>query len=135
MFSQEKHQKIYFWALSYLFFTVPFMSKWLPFTIGVVVLALNFLVEENLFSRLKKVVRTPWVLLFVLFYVLHLISVAYSTNISEANRDLFLKLPLLIIPVVLSSVNLSESQKNKLFSYWIAATVNRFMYFNHTSLY
>ena len=123
MFSQETHQKIYFWALSYLFFTVPFMSKWLPFTIGVVVLALNFLVEENLFSRLKKVVRTPWVLLFFFFYVLHLISVAYSTNISEANRDLFLKLPLLIIPIALSSVNLSESQKNKLFSYWIAATL------------
>ena len=72
MFSQETHQKIYFWALSYLFFTVPFMSKWLPFTIGVVVLALNFLVEENLFSRLKKVVRTPWVLLF--FFLLRITS-------------------------------------------------------------
>ena len=123
MLSQETHQKIYFWALAYLCFSVPFMSKWLPFTIGVVVLALNFLAEGNLFSRLKKLVRTPWVLLFVLFYVLHLASAAYSTNFSEANRDLFLKLPLLIIPVALLSVALSESQKKRLYSFWIVATV------------
>ena len=45
MLSQETHRKIYFWALAYLFFSVPFMSKWLPFTIGVVILALNFLAE------------------------------------------------------------------------------------------
>ena len=111
MFSQEIHQKIYFWALAYLCFSVSFMSKFLPFTIGVVVLILNFLFEGNLFLRLKKIVRTPWVLLFVLFYVLHLISAFYSTNFSEANRDLFLKLPLLIVSVTFSSVSLSKSQK------------------------
>ena len=114
MFSQEIHQKIYFWALAYLCFSVPFMIKWIPFTIGVVILALNFLLEENLFLRLKKAVRTPWVLLFVLFYVSHVISVAYSTNISEANKDLFLKLPLLIIPIALSSILLSKFQKASL---------------------
>ena len=123
MFSQEIHQKIYFWALAYLCFSVPFMSKWLPFAIGIVVLLLNFLAEGKLFLRLKKAVRTAWVLLFVLFYALHLVSVAYSTYISEANRDLFLKLPLIIVPVVLSSVALSESQKKRLYSFWIVATV------------
>ena len=46
-----------------------------------------------------------------------------GTYISEANRDLFLKLPLLIVPVVLSSVILSESQKKRLYSFWIVATV------------
>ena len=123
MLSQETHQKIYFWALAYLCFSVPFMSKWLPFTIGVVVLVLNFLAEGNLFSRLKKAISTPWVLLFVLFYVLHLISAVYSANFSEANRDLFLKLPLLIIPIALLSVALSESQKKKLYSFWILAII------------
>ena len=68
MLSQETHQKIYFWSLAYLCFTVPFMSKWLPFTIGVVILGLNFLFEGNLFSRMKNVVRTPLVLLFVLHF-------------------------------------------------------------------
>ncbi|MBF90762.1 MAG: hypothetical protein CMP75_03250 [Flavobacteriales bacterium] len=121
MLSHETHQKIYFWTLAYLCFSVPFMSKWLPFTIGVVILALNFLAEGNLFSRLKKVIRTTWVLLFVLFYVLHLVSAAYSTNFSEAFRDFFLKLPLLIIPVALLSVALSESQKKRLYSFWIVA--------------
>ena len=110
MLSQETHQKIYFWSLAYLCFTVPFMSKWLPFTIGVVILGLNFLFEGNLFSRLKKIVRTPWILLFVIFYVLHFISAFYSTNFSEANRDLFLKLPLLIVSVAFSSVSLSKSK-------------------------
>ena len=46
MISKDIHQKIYFWALAYLFFSVPFMSRWLPFTIGVVVLVINFLVER-----------------------------------------------------------------------------------------
>ena len=123
MLSQEIHQKIYFWSLSYLCFTVPFMSKWLPFTIGVVILALNFLFEGNLFSRLKNIVRTPWALLFVLFYALHLISAAYSTNFSEANRDLFLKLPLFIVPVAFSSFTLSRSQQQRLYSIWIIAVV------------
>ena len=123
MISKDIHQKIYFWALAYLFFSVPFMSRWLPFTIGVVVLVINFLVERNLFSRLKKAVRTPWALLFVFFYVLHIISAVYSTNLSEANRDLFLKLPLLIIPIVFSSIDLSEFQKKRLFLFWVLATV------------
>tara|TARA_B100000900_G_scaffold304104_2_gene262725 strand:- start:2234 stop:3577 length:1344 start_codon:yes stop_codon:yes gene_type:complete len=123
MFSQETHHKIYFLALVYLCFSVPFMSKWLPFTIGVVALLLNYLLEGNLSLKLKKAVCTPWVLLFVIFYVCHLISVTYSTYIFEANRDLFLKLPLLIVPVVLSSVILSESQKKRLYSFWIVATV------------
>ena len=123
MLSQEIHQKIYFWALSYLFFSVSFMSKLLPFTIGVVVLVLNYLVEGNLSSRLKKIVHSPWVLLFVLFYMLHLISAVYSTNFSEAKRDLFLKLPLLIIPVVLSSVSLNKFQIKRLYSIWIFAIV------------
>ena len=123
MLSQETHQKIYFWSLAYLCFTVPFMSKWLPFTIGVVILGLNFLFEGNLFSRMKNVVRTPLVLLFVLLYVLHLISTLYSTNFSEANRDLFLKLPLLIVPVAFSSIPLSKSQKQRLYSIWIMAVV------------
>ena len=123
MLSQETHQKIYFWSLAYLCFTVPFMSKWLPFTIGVVILGLNFLFEGNLFSRMKNVVRTPLVLLFVLLYVLHLISAVYITNFSEANRDLFLKLPLLIVPVAFSSIPLSKSQKQRLYSIWIMAVV------------
>ena len=123
MLSQQTHQKIYFWSLAYLCFTVPFMSKLLPFTIGVVILGLNFLFEGNLFSRMKNAVRTPWVLLFVLFYVLHLISAVYSTNFSEANRDLFLKLPLLIVSVAFSSISLSKFQKQRLYSIWILAVV------------
>ena len=55
--------------------------------------------------------------------MLHIFSVTYSTNLSEANRDLFLKLPLLIIPIVFSSIVLSELQKKRLFSYWVLATV------------
>ena len=123
MLSQEIHQKIYFWSLAYLCFSVPFMSKFLPFTIGVVILILNFLFEGNLFLRLKKIVRTPWILLFVIFYVLHLISAFYSTNFSEANRDLFLKLPLLIVSITFSSISLSKSQKQRLYSIWIIAVV------------
>lgn len=123
MLSQETHHKIYFWSLAYLFFTVPFMSKWLPFTIGVVILGLNFLFEGNLFLKMKNVVRTPLILLFVLFYLLHIISTIYSTNFSEANRDLFLKLPLLVVPVAFSSISLSNSQKQRLYSIWIIATV------------
>lgn len=122
MFSQKTHQQIYFWVLTYLCFSVPFMSKWLPFTIGVVALALNFLLEGNLLSKLKKASAEPWALLLILFYGLHLVSVTYSTNISEANRDIFLKLPLLILPLSLHSVSISKEQKNRLFITWILAT-------------
>lgn len=122
MFSEKTHQEIYFWALTYLCFSVPFMSKWLPFTIGVVALGLNFLLEGNLLSKLKKASGESWALLLILFYTLHLVSVAYSTNVSEANRDIFLKLPLLILPLVLPSVSISKEQKNRLFLTWILAT-------------
>ena len=81
------------------------------------------MVEGNLSSRLKKIVHSPWVLLFVLFYILHLISAVYSTNFSEANRDLFLKLPLLIVSVAFSSISLSKFQKQRLYSIWILAVV------------
>ena len=122
MLSQKTHQQIYFWALAYLCFSVPFMSKWLPFTIGVAALALNFLLEGYLLSKLKKAFAEPWALLLILFYVLHLVSVTYSANISEANRDVFLKLPLLIFPLVLPAIELSKKQQNRLFLFWIIAT-------------
>lgn len=122
MLSQKTHQQIYFWALAYLCFSVPFMSKWMPFTIGVAALALNYLLEGNFLSKLKTAFAEPWALLLIIFYILHLLSVSYSTNVSEANRDIFLKLPLFILPLVLPTITISREQKNRLFLTWILAT-------------
>ena len=111
MLAQKTHQQIYFWALAYLCFSVPFMSKWMPFTIGVAALALNYLLEGNFLAKLKTALDEPWALLLIIFYILHLLSVSYSTNVSEANRDVFLKLPLFILPLVLPTITISKNKK------------------------
>ncbi len=121
MLSKKLHQEIYFCALAYLCFSVPFMSKLLPFTLGLGVLLLNWIVEGELLLKVKKSVSTPWVLLFVVFYLLHLFSASYSINHAEAHRDLILKLPILLLPLVLPAIALSSKQKNKLFGFWIIA--------------
>lgn len=123
MLSKKLHQEIYFWALAYLCFSLPFMSKYLPFAIGLGGLLLNWIAEGELLVKIKKSIATPWVLLFVVFYLLHLFSASYSINQVEAHRDLILKLPLLLLPLVLPAITLSSKQKKQLFGFWIIACV------------
>lgn len=58
-------------------------------------------------------IRWSYVLLFVLFYLLHLISVAYSANSSAAWFELEIKLPLLFFPLLAAALMVFSQGKRK----------------------
>jgi len=72
-------------------------------SIGQLILAGNWLIEFNFKSKLNILKSSP--LLWVLFsvYFLHLIGFSWSSNIEYALKDSRIKLPLLILPLIIST--------------------------------
>lgn len=62
---------------------------------------LSVVVQPQLGLRLKKMIRLRWVWVFVLFYGLHALSLAWSANEAVAFFNLEKKASLLIIPVLI----------------------------------
>ena len=55
-------------------------------------------------EKLRRFVHNRVALVLVALYLLHLIGLVYTSDFTYAFKDLRVKLPLLILPVVLSSV-------------------------------
>lgn len=92
-----------------LVFWMPLYSSFIPFLSFIWLFVGLFTIPPNVFKLPR--IRWGYILLFVLFYLLHLLSVIYSQNKSAAWFDLEVKLPLLFFPfftVLLLAVNTKQ---------------------------
>jgi hypothetical protein len=100
---QSVHNAIFHFALILIAVGLP-ISIFLV-SLGGLLLAANWLAEADFaskFNRLKK--NIPAIALIVLF-VMHFLWLINSENLTYAFKDIRIKLPLLILPVVLGSAN------------------------------
>ncbi len=92
------HEKI---ALSgYTFISIGMVYSKAFMSIGVIILTLNTIVEGNFplkFKLLKAEKSINWLLLFFLVFLL---SFSWSADINYALKDLKIKLPLLLLPII-----------------------------------
>lgn len=95
------------------------------------------LLKKNTSYRLRLFFNNKPAVTLASVYVLHLIGVLYSSNWDYAAKDLRIKLPLLIFPLVFSSMpQLNKQQFNRVMATFVGAVtvgvlLSFLKYFNH----
>ncbi len=79
-------------------------------------------VAVNVQKRFALFIKNPAAVVLVSAYLLHIAGLLYSSDMAYALKDLRIKLPLVILPMVLSSMpRLSERKTNTLLLFFVAA--------------
>jgi len=101
---------------------LPFIPQIL--VISQILLVLNWILEGRLSQKIKLIYQRKSILFFLLIYLVHIIWLIKTDNFQPAFTDLFMKLPLLIIPIVLgTSEPLSKSRIKQILKYFIISVV------------
>ncbi len=80
----------------------------------------NYLVELRYREKIKKLLNTKSILIFLLLFFVHLVWLVNTTNFDFAFRDITIKLPLLALPVVIgTSRAITKKQLNLIVSVFI----------------
>jgi O-antigen ligase len=99
--SHEKHQHIYFYLLLALAAAIP------PYTSlinpVIVILVLHWIIRGRFKERLSLLRRNRVAFVFLLFYLLHVCSMAFSKNIEAGLTDLGKKIMLFVFPLIIAS--------------------------------
>ncbi len=81
-----------------------------------------FIIEGSIVEKFKKFLSNPTAVLITVIWLLHLIGLAWTSDLQEGLKDLRIKLPLLLLPLVLSgSEPLSKKQFDWILSVFIAS--------------
>ena len=117
-------------------------SKFLM-SITMILCTLNLLLEANFKLYWQKIKENHFFHLIVAFYLLHLISLLWSENLSYGLNDLRVKAPLLVIPLLLIAKPIEKSEHKWLYlllivSLLITSLINfciyQFSLANHTAI-
>lgn len=120
MISQDLNQKIHFYLTCLLAFFTPIHPKILP--ILIILLTINWIINPSNIKQSFKVLSSNLALSSIaILYLLYLISMLYSANLSFGGQVLETKMSLLIIPLIYSAyINTTKEKLNhylKIFVY------------------
>jgi hypothetical protein len=119
--SYTKSRSIFLFALSLYLIGIPF-SRFLMSAAGVV-LVINWLFEEQLRERIKKLFHSKIALACLLLYFVHIIWLIPSQNIHYGMIDLWIKIPLFFIPFIFfTSKPLSSKEFQLLLQLYLMGT-------------
>ena len=113
--NSRQHRWVYLFSIALIMIGLPFSVALI--SIGEMVLAANFLLEGRRKERLAILKKTKSIWLFTGLYLMHLIGLLWTTDVSFAMDDLRNKLPLLIFPII---IPLSQRLSRREFL-WIGA--------------
>jgi len=116
----EIHKKIQLVLCLCIAFFLP-IARLVP--IFITLLFLNWLTEGDFKNKFKTLSKNKYALLFIVFYLLHLIGLTYTSNMDSGLFDVQVKLSLLIMPLVLCSKPLDEQNKQNVFVSFILGCV------------
>jgi len=121
LLKKEYHSYIYVLALLGLAVSVT-LSLYVM-SIAQFVLLANWLAEGNLREKFKKFFKNKPALFFTGIYLLHLIGLCCTHDLSNALDELRIKLPLLVLPLIIStSPQLSRKTFNLILLFHVAGT-------------
>ena len=84
-----------------------------PLTGGIIVLGLLWIGSFGMKEKFQVLRTKPIALSFISLYILHLISLLYSSNTTVALSDLELKVTLLLLPIFILSTQLFSNSKKE----------------------
>ncbi|HRG54094.1 MAG TPA: O-antigen ligase family protein [Bacteroidia bacterium] len=112
MKKQHIHANIHFYLSVLIAFLLP-LARYVP--VIIILLTLNWLIEGDFKAKLKKIAASKIALVFILFYILHLLGLLYTANMRSGNFDIQVKLSLLIFPLLYTSRPLANKQVQQVF--------------------
>jgi O-antigen ligase len=102
LFTQKIHRVIYLVGLAGLFCAIPF-SILVVLSIAIITITINWALEGNWQFKLHQIKASKSLWAFLLVYASMLLGVLYSSNFSMSLREMRLWLPLVAIPLVVST--------------------------------
>ncbi len=122
LFSAQFHNKIYIIALVLLVVSLPFSI----FTLSVaqIILMANWILEGKFQQKLALVKGRPSLWTIALFYIVHLLWMANTSDTAWGMHDLRIKLPMLVIPLVIgTSDTINENKLKSILNFYIVAVL------------
>lgn len=96
------HRLLYFVAFILLAISIP-LSRF-GMSIAQFLLIGNWLLEGNIKNKVKKFVNNKAALVLASLYLLHIVGLLYTSDFQYSVKDLRIKIPLLIFPLILSTI-------------------------------
>ncbi len=121
---QEKrknlHENIYLIAIILMFISMP-LSRF-GMSVSQFVLVGNWLLEGNIKKKWQRFIYNKAAVILASFWLIHVIGLLYTSDFHYAMEDLRKKLPLLLLPILFSSIQPFTFSKVKLiFKLYVAA--------------
>lgn len=89
-----------------------------------IILACNFLLEGNLKNKFFFFFKNKPALIICSLFLLHLLGLIYTTDFEYAMKDIRIKMPLFILPIILStSKPLSKKAIDAILQFFVAAII------------
>jgi O-antigen ligase len=120
LLNKELHIKIHYYLALLIAFCLP-VARFAP--IFIALMLLNWLIEGDFKNKFHLIIKNKFALLFIAFFLLHLIGLIYTQNMDSGLFDIQVKLSLLIFPVVLSSRPIDNEKIQKVFFAFIAGGI------------
>ena len=95
------HYYIYLFCIA-LLMTGMLFSNFLM-SVSEILLVLNWLIEGKLGEKIKSFVHNPTAIVISSLFLLHLVGLIYTSDFQYGFHDIKIKLPLLIMPLILST--------------------------------
>ena len=119
---EKYHTYVYIFALVLLVIGMP-LSKFLM-SLSQIILACNFLLEGNLKNKLLAFLENKPALIISSLFLLHLIGLFYTSDLEYAFKDVRIKVPLIVLPIILStSKPLSQKAIDAILQFFVAAII------------
>jgi O-antigen ligase len=114
------YKKIHYYLALLVAFCLP-LGRFTALFIALMML--NWLLEGDLGNKFRTIGKSKLALLFIAFYVLHIIGMAYTDDMNAGLFDLQVKLSLLLFPVMLVSRPLDSYRIRNVFMAFIAGGI------------
>jgi len=98
---QQIHEQVYFYTLICIAASLPLSI--FSTSMFQIVLVLNWLIEGRFRKKWNKAAGNPALMVVLLLSLLHVVGLLWSEDLAYGLKDMRIKLPLLILPVILAT--------------------------------
>jgi hypothetical protein len=92
-------------------------------SVSQIILLANWLFDKNIFKKIKEFFFNKPALIFSSIFLLHLIGLLYTSDFNYAFKDLRTKVPILLLPLIISTTPKIDKKKFRLVLSFFAASV------------
>ncbi len=109
LISPKQHLSIHYYSILLFCLFLPLIPRLSTIFIGIMVI--NWLMSGDFALKFTKFKAQPLAILFSSFYIIYLIGLLYTSNMQEGLQDVETKLSLLLFPLILFTMPLSQEPK------------------------